>query len=403
MATIAMDPPDVEAPLRCARSRSNISESQSGFVGSGLATRRLEGGRDVGLRAATARDAVTAAVDEMSPILPVFLLIASLSTAYATCDPAALYDPTYAADAAGKGGVEVSRWLHLRTSAFHEPVSYTAAWNALEASIDSHNASHMRVIYGGTAPKCRTGAYYGLECAWNREHLWPQSYGVGESSGLTAAAAPRTDLHALVPSLKALNSARSNRAFAQITDWPNDDGRCGPKYVGCETPACTKTTCGVRGTAQWGTDPGFWTPPAMYRGFIARALFYMAVRYDGDEPNTFNLTLGETPAKGGGGPGLEKAPYVFGALSHLLRWHDDHPVEAWERARNDAACAVQGNRNPFTDKPELAAVVFGGVGTAAEADTSDAGKGFDTWTWSLVTGLGVMWALYIFGMFRWFV
>ena len=89
--------------------------------------------------------------------------------------------------------------------------------------------------------------------------------------------------------------------------------------------------------------------------------------------------------------------------SHLLRWHDDHPVEAWERARNDAVCAVQGNRNPFTDKPELAAVVFGGVGTAAKADTSDAGKGFDTWTWSLVTGLAVMWALYIFGMFRWFV
>ena len=351
---------------------------------------------------------MTAAVDEMSPILPIFLLIASLSTADATCEPAALYDPTYAADAAGKGGVEVSRWLHLRTSAFHEPVSYTAAWNALEASIDSHNASHVRVIYGGTAPKCRTGAYYGLECAWNREHLWPQSYGVGKSSGLTAAAPPRTDLHALVPSLQALNSARSNRAFAQITDWPNDDARCGPKYPGCETPACTKTTCGVKGTAQWGTDPGFWTPPARYRGFIARALFYMAVRYDGDEPNTHNLTLGETPAKGESGSG-GKAPYVFGALSHLLRWHDDHPVEAWERARNDAACAVQGNRNPFTDKPELAAVVFGGGGSAASADTSDtsdtsdAGKGFDSWTWSLVTGLGVMWALYIFGMFRWFV
>ena len=31
MATIAMDPPDVEAPLRCARSRSNMSESQTGF------------------------------------------------------------------------------------------------------------------------------------------------------------------------------------------------------------------------------------------------------------------------------------------------------------------------------------------------------------------------------------
>ena len=95
---------------------------------------------------------------------------------------------------------------------------------------------------------------------------------------------------------------------------------------------------------------------------------------------------------------------MFGALSHLLRWHDDHPVEAWERARNDAVCLVQGNRNPFTDKPELAAVVFSnGSATQLSADASDAGRSFDLSTWSLVTGLAVMWALYIFGMFRWFV
>jgi hypothetical protein len=31
--------------------------------------------------------------------------------------------------------------------------------------------------------------------------------------------------------------------------------------------------CGAPGTAQHGAD--LWTPPAEYRGFVARALFYM--------------------------------------------------------------------------------------------------------------------------------
>lgn len=96
-------------------------------------------------------------------------------------------------------------WLHDRTSAHHSPKTYSQAYDLLE-SIDQHNASHVRVIYGGTDAKCRGGEFAGGVCAWNREHLWPQSFGVGESSGLTAGAIPRSDLHALVPSRAALNS-----------------------------------------------------------------------------------------------------------------------------------------------------------------------------------------------------
>jgi endonuclease I len=35
-------------------------------------------------------------------------------------------------------------------------------------------------------------------------------------AALAAGATPRSDMHALMPSRAALNSARSNRAFAQI-------------------------------------------------------------------------------------------------------------------------------------------------------------------------------------------
>ena len=133
-----------------------------------------------------------------------------------TCDADSLYS-TYAAEAAGRGAADVRAWLHERSSAFHAPRTYSQAWTDLE-SIDRHNASHVDVIYGGVEPKCRAGAYYGLACSWNREHLWPQSYGVGESSGLPSDAPSRADMHALVPSRAALNSARSNRASADVLD-----------------------------------------------------------------------------------------------------------------------------------------------------------------------------------------
>ena len=69
--------------------------------------------------------------------------------------------------------------------------------------------------------------------------------------------------------------------------------------------------------------------------------------------------------------------FTFGTLSHLLTWHVEHPVEQWEKDRNDAVCATQGNRNPFTDKPDLVTVVFGTAEAAAamKSDTSDAAKG----------------------------
>ena len=293
------------------------------------------------------------------PILLLLLLLHQPPLASATCDQLALYDATYATRAAGKGAAEVRAWLHDRASAHHSPKSYSQAYDLLEA-IDAHNATHVRVIYGGVDAKCRVGAFAGRSCEWNREHLWPQSYGVGESAGLTAGAPPRTDMHALVPSRAALNSARSNRAFAQITA---DDaaGTCAAGYTGCESPVCTPTTCGSVGSAQSGSE--WWTPPATYRGFVARALFYMAVRYDGVDADTYDLRLGDALDRDTGGSGT----YTFGLLSHLLKWHVEHPVEAWEKARNDAVCASQGNRNPFVDKPELVAVVFNASGVAAKS------------------------------------
>ena len=61
----------------------------------------------------------------------------------------------------------------------------------------------------------------------------------------------------------------------------------------------------------------------------------------------------------------------------MLRWHASSAVADWERARNDAVCAAQGNRNPFVDHPELVTRVFG---TVAEAEAGN------TETWTTRTG-----------------
>jgi hypothetical protein len=118
----------------------------------------------------------------LAPLLALVLLVLHPTSTAASCDPAALYDLTYAMQAAGKGAAEVRAWLHGRVSAHHSPKSYAQAYDILEA-IDQHNASHVRVIYGGTDAKCQTGEFAGRACAWNREHLWPQSYGVGKVLG----------------------------------------------------------------------------------------------------------------------------------------------------------------------------------------------------------------------------
>jgi endonuclease I len=192
-------------------------------------------------------------------------------------------------------------------------------------------------------------------------------------------------MHALVPSHAALNSARSNRVFAQILD--ADDALCAEWSTAwsdgrtCETPVATSS--GVVGDVGSASIGGFWQPPSNMKGFVARAMLYMALRYDGDDDDTYDLRLAQEAYRDPDARAAKAnqtrpdAHYAFGRLSDLLRWHASSAVAEWERARNDAVCAAQGNRNPFVDHPELVTRVFG---TVAEAEAGN------TETWTTRTG-----------------
>lgn len=97
-----------------------------------------------------------------------------------------------------------------------------------------------------------------------------------------------------------------------------------------------------------------WEPPDADKGWVARALCYMATRYDGSEANTTDLELVEEPPASVSGN-----PPQMGRLSALLLWNRLHPPGEWERRRNQIVfAAFQGNRNPFVDFPEFADAIY---------------------------------------------
>ena len=175
----------------------------------------------------------------------------------------------------------------------------------------------------------------GTSDTWNREHIYPKSAGVGTGGP------DYTDLFALRPSLSRVNSARGNKWF----------GQCGIEGGGgtCRRPAHELAAEDTE------TDGKAWLPPADVRGDIARALFYMDLRYDGDG-DEFDLVLSDcTHIVLDDGRVNE-----LGYLSELLQWHVEDPVDDEERMRNDRICHMwQGNRNPFIDHPDWVEMFFG--------------------------------------------
>jgi hypothetical protein len=92
-------------------------------------------------------------------------------------------------------------------------------------------------------------------------------------------------------------------------------------------------------------------PGNLDAGMIARAQFYMAVRYDGTESGTSDLELAA------GNP-ADNSP-MLGDLTRLVEWHFAAPPDAYERRRNQVIYAsYQNNRNPFVDRPEFVWSVF---------------------------------------------
>ncbi len=237
----------------------------------------------------------------------------------------------------------------------HQRFPYTSSstdtWDILEiADENPDDANSIIDIYKNESyPKQGGGNSF-----YNREHSWPKSYGFPDDGSTNY---PYTDTHHLFLSDSGYNSSRSNLPYA------NCDSSC--------TENATVFNNGRGGSggddSNWRTgssSAGSWEAWGGRKGDVARALMYMAIRYEGgvhgitgfSEPDlilTDDRTLIETSSIGS-----NSTVAYMGLLSTLIEWHKADPVDDFERRHTDGVYDFQGNRNPFIDHPEFVACVF---------------------------------------------
>jgi endonuclease I len=225
----------------------------------------------------------------------------------------------YYANALGKSGDNLKNALHAIITNGMTKISYDAVWNALKVTDqDPNNSSNVILLYSGLSRSKNLNG--GDSGDWNREHVWAKSHGdFGTATG------PGTDLHHLRPEDVAVNSLRDNKDF--------DTGG--------------SAAAGAPGNY---TDADSWEPRNAVKGDVARMIFYMAVRYEGDD-SWPDLEVDNATGSG-------TAPRI-GRVSALLQWNAQDPPDAFERNRNQVIYAsYQHNRNPFIDHPEWVASIF---------------------------------------------
>lgn len=147
---------------------------------------------------------------------------------------------------------------------------------------------------------------------YNCEHVIPQSW-------FNSREPMRGDLHHLFACEARCNSFRSNTPYYDF-----------PDFEEAVMDQCGKSTEGK-------------FEPQRGKGAIARAVLYFLIRYPGQV-------------------GDEGREMQQDRLPIILNWHDTEPPDEYERHRNQAIFEKQGNRNPFIDHPEWAAVIDFGLG-----------------------------------------
>lgn len=172
--------------------------------------------------------------------------------------------------------------------------------------------------------KC--GTYKKEGNCYNREHLIPQSF-FGKKPPM------KSDSHFVVPSDGYVNNRRSRFPFGYVSNANYTSANGSKKGTG--------NNKGYTGTV--------FEPIDEFKGDIARAVLYFAVRYEDYWNNSgwLDPNLNSNPMNG-----TSDQFYDDWFLETMLEWHNNDPVSQREISRNNAVYTFQGNRNPFIDHPE---------------------------------------------------
>ena len=236
-------------------------------------------------------------------------------------------------NAADNQGGQALRYALYSIIKNHSSLSYSALWDAFYSTDARPDNGKVWDIYsdnptGNTAyyftfGSDQCGNYSGEGDCYNREHSVPKSW-------FNDQAPMYTDLFHLYPTDGWVNNKRGNLPLGEVSNptWTSTNGsKVGP---------CS--TSGYSGTV--------FEPIDAYKGDLARTYLYMTVCYM-DKKLDYEQSM------------FTKGSLQPWALQMMLRWHEQDPVSQKEIDRNNAVYALQGNRNPFIDFPELAGKIYG--------------------------------------------
>lgn len=174
---------------------------------------------------------------------------------------------------------------------------------------------------------------------YNREHAMPKSW-------FNDAAPLYTDLFHIYPTDGYVNNRRGNFSFGEVgsASYVSNNGS---KLGTCNYPGFTSTR----------SNPKVFEPIDEYKGDFARSYFYMLTRYRFQAFVSNDNGVNNDMVVGSGGTNV--AQFTTWAENMLTEWAANDPVSQKEINRNNAVYQIQGNRNPYIDHPEFAAMVFG--------------------------------------------
>ena len=202
----------------------------------------------------------------------------------------------------------------------------SSTWGAFYTTDAAIENGQRRVLDMYSPEKRYFGNKGSAVSGMNIEHSVPKSWWGGNQNNAYC------DLHHLNPSDETANSRKNNYPLGELTSesWTNGVASVGKAKVD-------------------GNSTNAFEPSDEYKGDFARTFMYMFTCYQ-DLTYEYTWMNYENSAY----PTLK--PW---AVELLLRWSKQDPVSEKEVARNNAVYAVQGNRNPYIDYPQLAEYVWG--------------------------------------------
>ena len=259
-------------------------------------------------------------------------------------------------------------------------------WNKSPASaISGYNAQTNKItgyVYGtgnsspGTNPYIHAlyvnrdvdnkqkawGNHNQVQWGINQEHLWAKSCGFQNES---PAAGARGDLmHLWAGNGRVNGNTHSNYYYGYVDTTKSHDD------AGDYASTLSGNLRGVSKTL--GGSVTVFEPQDSDKGDIARAIFYMAARYnylsgsdsDGIDAGNPNLEIvnNVTSWQSSGYQSTTSRTGKMGILQDLLKWNEDDPPDEFEIHRNNLCYNnFTNNRNPFIDFPSWANAIWGTV------------------------------------------